>query len=616
MVLFQEVGPAGDPDPAALGATPPAPAEAPLRALEHELRATRERLSTTIEELVTTNEELSSANEEFQSINEELETSKEELQSVNEELETVNAELRRKVDALNRANSDLQNLLDSTQLATIFLDPALCIRSFTPATSAVLPFRPSDVGRPLTELAQRFADVDLVGDAREVLRTLAWTERSVYMMDTARWYLMRLGPYRTVANVIDGVVLTFIDVTDLKHAEEAARAAQVYAESIVATVREPLLILDATLHVRSANQAFYDFFHVTPAETEGRLLSTLGAGQWDIPALHRLVADALAQHQSVEDFTVEHDFPTIGRKTLLLNARAIPSAAPDTALLLLAMEDITVRQQAAQALQQAHAALEQRVEERTAALHHEIAERQRLERAAQRGEHFALLGRLAAGVSHEIRNPLAAVFLQVDLLDEEMRQPTPDSPAVVAERLAEIKLQLARLEDLVQDYLSLVRVGHIQPTPQDLGAAVAAWAAEAQGQAAANGVTIHLEGLADLGLVALHATTLRRTVLNLVQNALDAMPQGGRLTLAGQGTASLVQVQVQDTGSGIPAAQLERIFEPLYTTKPGGTGLGLYIVQEIVTAHGGTVTVESAEGHGTTFTITLPRTTGEAGEAR
>lgn len=254
--------------------------------------------------------------------------------------------------------------------------------------------------------------------------------------------------------------------------------------------------------------------------------------------------------------------------------------------------------------------LEQRVQERTAALHREMAARHRLEHEAQRAEHFVLLGRLAAGVSHEIRNPLGAIFLHVDLLDEELRQPTPGSPTTVAETMAEIKAQLGRLEDLVENYLSLVRVGSIEPTAQDLGAAVATWAGEWQEQARARGVTLQLEGLEALGLVAFHTSTLRRAVVNLVQNALDAMRPGGTLTLAGQGTATQVQVQVQDTGSGIPAAKLARIFEPLYTTKPGGTGLGLYIVQEIVAAHAGTLTVQSAEGQGTTFTLTLPRTAG------
>jgi signal transduction histidine kinase len=107
--------------------------------------------------------------------------------------------------------------------------------------------------------------------------------------------------------------------------------------------------------------------------------------------------------------------------------------------------------------------------------------------------------------------------------------------------------------------------------------------------------------------MAFHATTLRRALLNLVQNALDAMPHGGTLTLEGQGMATQVQLCVRDTGSGISAEHLPQIFEPLYTTKPGGTGLGLYIVQEIVAAHGGHVRVESVVGHGTTFTLTLPR---------
>jgi signal transduction histidine kinase len=244
---------------------------------------------------------------------------------------------------------------------------------------------------------------------------------------------------------------------------------------------------------------------------------------------------------------------------------------------------------------------------KTAALQREIATRQRLEREAQHAQHFALLGRLAAGVSHEIRNPLSAIFLHVDLLEEELRQPSPESAAALTQALTEIKAQLARLDDLLQDYLSLARVATIERTPQDLGGAVQAWAQEWQPLATSHGVRLQLEDMEHLGTVPLHASTLRRAILNLMQNALDAMPQGGTLTLRGEGTATEVQLQVRDTGSGIPTEQLPHIFEPLYTTKQEGTGLGLYIMQEIVAAHRGKVNVESVVGQGTTFTLTLPR---------
>jgi signal transduction histidine kinase len=236
-----------------------------------------------------------------------------------------------------------------------------------------------------------------------------------------------------------------------------------------------------------------------------------------------------------------------------------------------------------------------------------MAERQRLEGEAQRAQHFTMLGRLAAGVSHEIRNPLGAIFLHVDLLEEELQQPTPESPNQIAQTLLEIRTQMGRLDELVQDYLSLVRVGNIELQPQELGLCVQAWGAEMQAQAVALGVMLQLKGLEHLGEVSFNASTLRRAVLNLVQNALDAVAQGGMVSITGQSTATQVQLQVSDTGSGIAAEQLARIFEPLYTTKPGGTGLGLYIVQEIVAAHGGQITVASVEGQGTTFTITLPR---------
>ncbi|MEO8341446.1 MAG: chemotaxis protein CheB, partial [Nitrospirota bacterium] len=242
MIVFEDVAPA-----AASTTTNhafDANSEAIIRSLESELRLAQEHAQAMFEELETSNEELQSANEEYQSTNEELETSKEELQSSNEELETVNTELNRKVSELDHANSDLQNLNNSAEIATIFLDAELRIKNFTPAAGSVFRLIDGDVGRPITDLAAQFADAGLVEDIKEVLRTLAPRERDLPGTQGRRHYLVRVLPYRTVHNVIDGVVITFTDVTQLKQVEERATAAKIYAQDIVDTIREPLIVLD------------------------------------------------------------------------------------------------------------------------------------------------------------------------------------------------------------------------------------------------------------------------------------------------------------------------------------------------------------------------------------
>jgi PAS domain S-box-containing protein len=236
----------------------------------------------------------------------------------------------------------------------------------------------------------------------------------------------------------------------------------------------------------------------------------------------------------------------------------------------------------------------------------DLTERRRVEETLRRTESLTLLGKLAAGVSHEIRNPLGAIMLHMDLLEEELQDLLPQRPAQIAEPLAEVRAQLTRLDDLVQDYLSLARITSLQREPTDMGAFVDTFLQEVAPQAAQCGVTLLQEGPASLGLVALHTNTFRRVLLNLVQNALDAMPQGGTLTLRSWQTALHMHLDISDTGIGIPADQLTQIFEPLHTTKPTGTGLGLYMVQEIVAAHDGELRVTSHVGSRTTFTITLP----------
>jgi two-component system CheB/CheR fusion protein len=226
MVVFQDVGGITLADEAGTPADEDAQ-NASLRQLETELRNTRERLQSTTEELESANEELksgneelSSMNEELQSANEELETSKEELQSINEELQTVNSELNAKVEELGRANSDIANLLESTQIATVFLDRQHHVKSFTPAAKDVFRLVESDTGRPITHVRARFKADTVQEDAERVLRTLGTMERQIESTDTGTRYVMRMMPYRTVDNVIAGVVLTFVDVSRITAAEQ------------------------------------------------------------------------------------------------------------------------------------------------------------------------------------------------------------------------------------------------------------------------------------------------------------------------------------------------------------------------------------------------------------
>lgn len=199
--------------------------EQALLRVRAEARATHEEMQTAQEELRSANEELQSTNEELQSTNEELTTSKEEMQSLNEELQTVNAELQAKVDELSRASNDMKNLLDSTDIATLFLDRDLQVRRFTNQATRIVKLIPGDVGRPITDLVSDLNYPTLAEDAREVLRTLAATEKPVSASD-GRSFNVRIMPYRTTDDWIDGVVITFADITAARNLEKRLRAKQ------------------------------------------------------------------------------------------------------------------------------------------------------------------------------------------------------------------------------------------------------------------------------------------------------------------------------------------------------------------------------------------------------
>ena len=317
--------------------------------LERELSYTKENLHATIEEqqasneeLKSTNEEMQSTNEELQSTNEELETSKEELQSLNEELVTVNAELQDKIEQLAGIQNDMKNLLDNISIGTVFLNDVLNIKRFTREAARVYRLVASDVGRPLADIKSNIQDDDLLADAQLVLDSLVPREREVSTV-SGEWFLARIQPYRTLDNVIDGVVLTFSDITQRIQSEKAIHDTMKLAESIVDTVREPLIVLNGSLKVVSASRSFYRDFHVTREETVGCQLYELGNQQWNIPKLKELLETILPHNHTLENYEVEHEFPLIGKRKMLLNARKLSGKTGDTQLILLAIEDVTAR---------------------------------------------------------------------------------------------------------------------------------------------------------------------------------------------------------------------------------------------------------------------------------
>ena len=231
---------------------------------------------------------------------------------------------------------------------------------------------------------------------------------------------------------------------------------------------------------------------------------------------------------------------------------------------------------------------------------------QRLEQMTWQVQRSAVLGDIAGKIVHEIRNPLNAIFLHADVVLGELQCPTLDSHTQMVESLTDIRMEVRRLYDIMQDYLTLARLPVVQYEPEDMGNLLRECGHIMQEQARAHGIMLHLQGLARLGFVSLHKGTLQHAFVNLLQRVLNAMPQGGTMTLRGRRTASHSVVEIHDTGSIIPEEHFGLLFEPLSSTGSEWTGLGLYVVREIIVAHHGTIDVQSAPGQGTTFTVMLP----------
>ncbi|BAY27499.1 two-component hybrid sensor and regulator [Calothrix sp. NIES-2100] len=519
------------------------------------------------------NEEILSSNEELQSTNEELQTAKEEVQATNEELSTTNEELRSRNLQQNRDNSDLNNFIASINIPIVMLTNDLRIRRFTPTAQRLFNFIPTDIGRPFTDLHGNFDVSQLEPMILEVLETLNTKEQEI-QTEAGYWYSIRIRPYRTTENQIDGVTMVLQDIDALKRYTASIESARNYAETIIETVQIPLVVLDADLRVNAANRAFYQTFRVSEAETIQMLLFELGNGQWDIPKLRSMLNSILADELAVQDFEVNHDFEQIGHKNMLLNGCKL-HREDNIDMILLAISDVT---------------------ERTA--------RQRVEAASRAKDEFLAI------LSHELRNPLTVLLGWVPLL----RNRDCDE-ATVDHALEAIEQSSKQLHYLIEDILDTSRIAsgklQLNSHPIDLSLLVQAALDSVNLSAVAKNIQL-VSSLSSISVLG-DAERLQQVLGNLLSNAIKFTPAGGRVDITLSQVDQQAQIQVSDTGIGIPANLLPHIFERFYqgdssTTKTNqGLGLGLAIVRYLIELHGGTVLAESpGEGQGATLTVRLP----------
>ncbi len=421
----------------------------------------------------------------------------------------------------------------------------------------------------------------------EVIATASPREREVQDRN-GLWYSLRIQPYRTLENEIDGAVILLVDVDTLRRARE-------YAEGIVATVRESLLVLDSDLRVQTASQAYYKNFKMTPAETEGRLFHDLGEGQWNIPELRQLLQEIKLQGGGVEGFEVEREFGSIGRKTMLLNARRFLQESGRRSLILLAIEDITERKELEKALHQ-------RVEELATA-------------DRSKNEFLALL-------AHELRNPLAPLRNAAQVLESTCTDgPANANTAVVEQARNIMNRQIKNMSRLIEDLLDVSRITRGEVRLRKDRIELTAFLQESveliRYAITARGQEISLSTPPQPIYLDADSTRLDQIFGNLLSNAAKFTPYGGHVWVTVElGEPELpaeAVVRIRDDGPGMAPEVLPRIFDLFmqadrsYDRSGGGLGIGLTLVRRLVELHGGRVTAHSGGlGHGSEFVVRLP----------
>ncbi|HEU4582462.1 MAG TPA: CheR family methyltransferase [Polyangiaceae bacterium] len=571
LVVFQDLGallPREEGGDTALSAE----ADSLIEQLERELANTRDDLEKTIQDLEAANEELKSSNEELLSMNEEL-------QSANEELETSKEEVQASNEALARAHANLANLLTSTMIATIFLDDALNIQSFTPAVANVYNVMPSDIGRPLAHITHRCEQMPPLPTPAE-LRGCAEPREDELVTDDGSCYLRRCHPYQTHEGKAEGLVVTFLDVTQIKRARELSRQHERQLQLITDALPVLISYVDPQQRYVFNNLAYERWFGLPRDSLRGRQVREV-IGE----SAYQTAAPNIARALSGEPIGYEGELPfRDGRR--MIRAEYVPDLD------------------------------EQGQVRGYVSLKYDVSEERRLAQSLAEAKVAAEQANLAksdflANMSHEIRTPLTSILGYGELLQSHTTD--PDNLACIDAIRRNGKYLIEIINDILD--LSKIEAGmlHTELVRVSPGGVLRDVVDSLRVRAAEKGLTLDIIHEGPLpATIESDPTRLRQVLLNLLSNAIKFTEQGRVLVSARLlESERLLQVAVKDTGIGISPERLSHLFAPFtqadssINRRYGGTGLGLAICRRLVEMLGGSISVQSAEGQGSTFTFTV-----------